>query len=367
MASTDIDGWTASGFEGVRDAFVKNFDKGLEIGAAFSAYHRGEKVVDLWGGVADADTGRPWDERTLALVFSTTKGATAICANKLAQEGELDVDAPVAKYWPEFAAGGKEDDPGDVLVVAPGRPGVGRRRDDARGSAVVGTGRRGARAPGAALGTRHAARLPRDDLWLAGRRGHPAGHRQERRHVLPTTRSPNHSVLDFWIGLPEGGGTARRHAASVASPIPRSTDDPQIARPRQPDHGPRHDAGQGAVRARQVCSPGRDVWNSRAVHAAEIPAADGIGDARSLARMYAACIGEVDGVRLLDDAQLRERRPSRRGPEQGAARHGHPVRSRLHAALRAHAARRPDARSATSAQVAPWAGPIPMPGLRSAT
>ncbi len=113
---TQSNGTTAAGFEGVREVFEANFAKGLEIGASFSAYHRGRKVVDLWGGTADVDTGRPWDERTLALVFSTTKGATAICANKLAQEGALDVDAPVARYWPEFAAGGKADIPVKFLL-----------------------------------------------------------------------------------------------------------------------------------------------------------------------------------------------------------------------------------------------------------
>ena len=108
---TDIAGTTAPGFEGVRSAFEANFAKDLEVGASFSAYHYGEKVVDLWGGIADAATNRAWDERTLALVFSTTKGAVAICANKLAQEGKLDVDAPVASYWPEFAAGARPTSP----------------------------------------------------------------------------------------------------------------------------------------------------------------------------------------------------------------------------------------------------------------
>src|SRR5882757_1655741 len=113
---TESNGTTAPGFERVREAFDANFAKGLEIGASFGAYHRGRKVVDLWGGAADVETNRPWDERTLALVFSTTKGATAICANKLAQEGALDVDASVAKYWPEFAAGGKADLPVRFLL-----------------------------------------------------------------------------------------------------------------------------------------------------------------------------------------------------------------------------------------------------------
>ena len=114
---TDVNGWVAPGWEGVRDAFAANLrpaDKPGELrdlGAAFAAYHRGRKVVDLWGGIADATTGDPWDEDTLALVYSTTKGATAICAHHLAQQGLLDVDAPVATYWPEFAQAGKADIP----------------------------------------------------------------------------------------------------------------------------------------------------------------------------------------------------------------------------------------------------------------
>src|SRR3974377_518523 len=131
-------GTTAPGFEGVRDVFEQNFAKGLEIGAAFSAYYRGEKVVDLWGGVADDTTGRAWDEHTMVLVFSTTKGRAAICANKLAQEGPLDTDAPVARYWPEFAAGGKEHIPVSYLLShQAGLAWIGGR-GAARGSMSVG-------------------------------------------------------------------------------------------------------------------------------------------------------------------------------------------------------------------------------------
>ena len=95
----------------MKDAFAANFEKHGDVGAAFSLYHRGVKVVDLWGGVADLETGRPWVEDSIALVFSSTKGATAICAHLLAQRGELDLDAAVAEYWPEFAAAGKQDIP----------------------------------------------------------------------------------------------------------------------------------------------------------------------------------------------------------------------------------------------------------------
>ena len=71
----------------------------------------GRPVVDLWGGLADSETKRPWNEDTIAQVASTTKGATAICAHMLAQRGELDLDAPVVKYWPEFGANGKDQIP----------------------------------------------------------------------------------------------------------------------------------------------------------------------------------------------------------------------------------------------------------------
>ena len=102
-------GFAASGWEAVAAAFADNFELHGELGAACCVYLDGRPVVDLWGGTADRRSGRPWDEDTVAVVFSTTKGATAICAHMLAERGELDLDAPVARYWPEFAAEGKGD------------------------------------------------------------------------------------------------------------------------------------------------------------------------------------------------------------------------------------------------------------------
>ena len=121
-------GQVAKGYEAVREAFEKNFTEHSEVGAAFALYVRGEKVADLWGGVADESTGRPWEEDTLQLVFSTTKGITAICAHLLAQRGELDLDAPVAEYWPEFKAAGKENVPVRWLLAhRVGLPGLHQR------------------------------------------------------------------------------------------------------------------------------------------------------------------------------------------------------------------------------------------------
>ena len=110
-AKTMVDGYVAPGFERVRAAFTANFEKHGELGAAFSLYHKGKKVVDLWGGIGNKETGEPWVEDSIALVFSSTKGATAICAHLLAQRGDLDLDAPVTKYWTEFGAAGKENIP----------------------------------------------------------------------------------------------------------------------------------------------------------------------------------------------------------------------------------------------------------------
>ena len=105
----DIGGWTAPGFEGVRDAFAANFAEGPRGRRRRSRRTTaGELVADLWGGVADVETGRPWAEDTMVVVYSSTKGATATCAHMLADAGRLDLDAPVAEYWPEFAQAGKE-------------------------------------------------------------------------------------------------------------------------------------------------------------------------------------------------------------------------------------------------------------------
>ena len=103
---SDVSGTVMPGFEPVRDAFEANFRAGAEVGAAVSVYLHGREVVKLWGGTADPDTGRPWREDTLQVIYSATKSVPAACAHLLAQRGQLDLDAPVRHYWPEFAAAG---------------------------------------------------------------------------------------------------------------------------------------------------------------------------------------------------------------------------------------------------------------------
>ena len=106
--AVEIHGFVSPGFEAVRDAFAENFTKRREVGGACAVYHKGEKVVDLWGGVRNAATGEPWEEDTMVIVHSTTKGLAAMTLAVAHSRGWLDYDAPVSKYWPEFAQNGKE-------------------------------------------------------------------------------------------------------------------------------------------------------------------------------------------------------------------------------------------------------------------
>src|SRR5258708_23484552 len=107
MPLDTVDGFVRDRFAAVRDAFEANLASGADVGASFCATVEGETVVDLWGGFADEAKTRPWEKDTIVNVYSTTKTMTALCALILADRGELDFDAPVAKYWPEFAANGK--------------------------------------------------------------------------------------------------------------------------------------------------------------------------------------------------------------------------------------------------------------------
>src|SRR5215217_8002376 len=103
----DVQGRCDERFSAVQDVFAANFDNGLDVGASVAVTVDGEPVVDLWGGYADEARTTPWREDTITNVWSSTKTVTALCALILADRGELDVDAPVARYWPEFFANGK--------------------------------------------------------------------------------------------------------------------------------------------------------------------------------------------------------------------------------------------------------------------
>ena len=108
MSQVAIHGFARSGFEAVRDAFADNFSRRHELGAACCIYKDGEKVVDLWGGIRNRTTGEPWEEDTMVLVFSATKGLAAMAMAVAHSRGWLDYEERVCRYWPEFAQEGKD-------------------------------------------------------------------------------------------------------------------------------------------------------------------------------------------------------------------------------------------------------------------
>jgi CubicO group peptidase (beta-lactamase class C family) len=103
-----VEGYVSPGFEAVRDAFAGNFDRRKELGGACCAFHRGEKVVDLWGGIRNKETGEPWEQDTMVIVYSATKGLAAMTLAVAHSRGWLDYEERVCAYWPEFAQAGKE-------------------------------------------------------------------------------------------------------------------------------------------------------------------------------------------------------------------------------------------------------------------
>ncbi len=161
-----VDGSCDERFAEVAREFARNFEERGEVGASVSLTLHGEKLVDLWGGAADPASGRAWERDTVGIVFSCTKGATALCAHLLASRGLLDLEAPVAEYWPEFARRGKEGatvrmmldhSVGVPVIKAPVKPG---------GCVRLGLHDRNARGAGAVLEAGHAQRLPHDQLRL---------------------------------------------------------------------------------------------------------------------------------------------------------------------------------------------------------
>ena len=110
--TASVQGFCDERFMKVKAVLETLLSEGADLGASFSATWQGETVVDLWGGYLDENKTRPWQEDSIVNVYSTTKTMSFLCALLLADRGELDFDAPVARYWPEFAAAGK----GDVLV-----------------------------------------------------------------------------------------------------------------------------------------------------------------------------------------------------------------------------------------------------------
>lgn len=292
-----IGGSVQPGFERCRDAFAAGLQRG-EIGAACAIRVGGVAVVDLWGGIADPATGRPWQEDTIVPVFSVTKGVAAICVLHLVAQGLIDLDRPVAHYWPDFAAGGKDGvTVRQALAHRAGVPYV----DDALTLADLGdvpgmAARLAAQSPMFAPGSAHlyhavsigwiTSELVRQTTgltlgaWLAAEIAGPLG-------------------LSLFIGLPEAkrdrvARLAYRDPATVAAALAATMAEGSVAWRTLTINGVLSfapDLGEGSL-------------NDPRVQALELAGASLISDARSLATLYAACLTAVNGIRLLSDAVI---------------------------------------------------------------
>lgn len=286
----EIRGTCDERFAKVRDAFEANFAAGREVGASFAMTLDGEPVVDLWAGDAVKD-GHPWQADTLVNVYSTTKTMAAICVLVAADRGLLDLDAPVARYWPEFAANGKEG----VLVRhvmshSTGLSGFDPALDDPR-----------ALYDWEAITRGLAAQKP---WWTPG---DGSGYHAVTQGYLQgelIRRTTGKSIGTFFreeIAEPLGAdfhiGLDPKHDHRVGELVP-----PTVALGANGAFDADSIAGRTLASCRLDGSePATIPWRR-----AEIPAAGGIGNARSVARVHSmlACGGEVDGVRLLSEEMV---------------------------------------------------------------
>ncbi|MGN6514770.1 MAG: serine hydrolase domain-containing protein [Rhizomicrobium sp.] len=288
----EIHGFAKPGFEAVRDTFKGNFDSGADLGASYCVTKNGETVVDLWGGYADAAKTKPWVKDTIINVYSTTKTMTALTALLLADRGLIDFKAPVAKYWPEFAANGK----GAITVAhlmshSAGLSGWKEKitkedlYDWEKATSLL-AAQSTFWEPGTAPG------------YHALTQGYLVGEvirRVTGKSVGTVFREEIAKPLnaDFWIGLP-------------------ASEDNRVAEliPPPPGEGVADGAQQSEIQKNMATNPGIDVaeTKTRAWRGAEIPAAGGTGNARSVAEIHTILAngGVSQGKRFLSEAGARK-------------------------------------------------------------
>jgi CubicO group peptidase (beta-lactamase class C family) len=285
-------------FAAVREEFERNFRERGEVGASVCVTHEGATAVDMWGGFADRNGQQPWQRDTITLVWSCTKGATALCAHILVSRGLLDLDAPVARHWPEFAQHGKDEiTPRLLLTHQAGLPAIrhplqpGEYYDWQRMTEVL-----AAEVPFWPPGTRqgyHATTFG----YLVGEVVRRASGKDFGSFFRDEIADP--LGLDFHIGMPEA-------------------DEPRVARVIRADPVPPGEkpwrflsevsADPYGIQSLLMKNTGRKPGDhdSRQAHAAVLPSQGGITNARGLAGLYAplALGGPFRGVRLVDAETL---------------------------------------------------------------
>jgi CubicO group peptidase (beta-lactamase class C family) len=285
-------------FSRVRDAFVQNFDERGELGAATSVVVDGKCVVDLWAGYADQAKSRPWNRDTIVNVWSTTKGLCAMSAHRLADQGKLDLDAPVAKYWPEFAAAGKGSIP--VTALLNHRAGLAAIRTPLKHDELFSwekvTSELARQEPWWQPGTRHGYHAITFG-WLVGEVVRRVSGKSLGTYFRDEIAKP--LGADAHIGI--GPEFDARVAEIVYAPAPKPGERNIFADMMK---------DPTSVSAMAIFNPptmfAQETTNSRAWRGAEIPGANGHANARALARIYGALArgGEVDGVKLFGPREI---------------------------------------------------------------
>ncbi|HZQ57983.1 MAG TPA: serine hydrolase domain-containing protein [Acidimicrobiales bacterium] len=281
----EVHGTFDARFAGVRDALDWTLSEGLDVGASAAVFVDGEPVVDIWGGLADEAAGTPWERDTITNVWSTTKTMTALCALVLADRGEIDLHAPVARYWPEFKAAGKEAiEVRHLMSHSAGLSGwaepltVEDLYDWDKCTSLL-----AAQEPWWEPGTRSG--------YHAVTQGYLVGEvvRRVSGQSLGTffaTELARPLGADFHIGLP---ATQDARVSFVIPPPPVEASNVDLS--------------PGSVAVRTFASLPLDAtWpRARAWRGAEIPAANGHGNARSVALVQSvlACGGTVGGTRFM--------------------------------------------------------------------
>ena len=284
---TGVEGYVAHGFDICADAFGENFREDGELGAACAIYRRGELVFDMWGGIACRSENKTWSRDTIVPIFSVTKGVSAICILHLVQAGLIELDRPIADYWPEFAAYGK----GRVSV----REGLAHRAgvpvidgdisiadiQDTRGFAS----RIASQAPIFEPGTSpqyHAITIgwmTSELVWRVTGRSIGAYFRESFAEQLE---------LNLWMGIPK---SAEQRVAEVEA----GDYDPETERELTNGSVPWRALTLNGLFPKKLVGDGAGLNDPR-IQKVELAGVSGISDARSLARLYAAVIGDVDNT-----------------------------------------------------------------------
>jgi CubicO group peptidase (beta-lactamase class C family) len=296
--SVAISGFAAPGYEPVAAAFAAAFDGRPEMGAGLHVLRDGETVVDLWGGIADARTGRDWQKDTPSVVFSCTKGLVSILAARLVQEGRLDYEAPVSHYWPEFAAAGKSAvTVGDALAH---RAGLSAPREDLNEDDIVDWNRMASvlasQEPLWPLGSGYAYHALTHG-WLAGEIIRRVTGRSVGDYFAELVTRP--LGVDAWVGLPQ---TEAARAAHLRVSPPLSALWAEEATKPAPNWPYKAMTLGHALPADLVTEAGG--FNADRIRAAEIPGAGGVASAEALATIWSATVVPTRGVRLIDDAVI---------------------------------------------------------------